>query len=137
MAKKPTKKMPMDKMPKGKKTGSKVNNDACCSEAKSPYCKPQPRDITDTEKASYLKLVALATAGKIVWTSECNGGYSGYDVWVGDGSVTLNKTGLGNTWHTVANFSVKGRQIAGDLSAIAVEQYATTIAQLTAEFLQA
>lgn len=99
-------------------------------------CVPNRKELTDTEKSIYLKLVALAIAGKIVWTSECNGEYSGYNVWVGDGNVTLNKRDQENTWHTVANFSVKGRQIAGDLGAIASEQYAATIAQITAEFLQ-
>ena len=100
-------------------------------------CAPPRKQLTDLEKSIYLKLVALALAGKIVWTSECNGTYAGFNIWVCDCDITVSKCEGDNNWHQVASMCVRGEQVAGDLAAIAKEQYGAYTQKLLDEFMNA
>lgn len=101
-------------------------------------CSSPPRkQITDAEKAIYLKLVALAVAGKIVWTSDSNGTYAGFNIWVCDADIVVSKCDGDNNWHQIASMYVRGFQVAGDLAAIAKEQYGAYSQKLVDEFMNA
>lgn len=101
----------------------------CCAE-------PKPRELTDTEKAIYLKLVALANAGKIIWDARNVGVWGQYRVYVYDGTIQIALCGKdGSELHNVAYFGIRGDQVAGDLAAIASEQYEAAKEQRAQEFL--
>lgn len=104
----------------------------------NPYCIPSRKDLTDTEKAIYLKLVELAKAGKIEWDTRDAGCFGKYRIEMYDTNVIVSVVddAIKNIRH-FASFDIRGTQIAGDLAAIASEQYDAFKAQLTAEFLQA
>lgn len=122
-----------------------MSNDVCCSEVAYPlesnlakFYKPKPKDLTDTEKAIYLKLVELAKAGKIAWDARNAGCYGLYRVSIYDNTIQVIKTDgeLRRVWD-VATFDIAGMQVAGDLATIASDQYDKACAQHSEEFLSA
>ena len=96
----------------------------------------RPKDLTDTEKAIYLKLVESAKAGKITWEGSKYGKYGDFRVTVDNTSTCLSKV-TNDMVHTVAYIEHGRGQIAGDLYELAKEQWAEQQATMTAEFLQA
>lgn len=100
------------------------------------YPGSKPSELTDTEKAIYLKLVALANAGKIIWDARNVGVWGQYRVYVYEGTVQLAFCDKdGRELHNVAYFGICGDQVAGDLAEIASEQHDVLKEQRAQEFL--
>ena len=91
--------------------------------------------LTDEQKSIYLKLVELAKAGKIEWESENTGKFGSYSIFTSDGTVSVTLELTKDRWLRVANFETRGEQLAGDLAAIANEQWQAKQKKLVEDFL--
>lgn len=92
--------------------------------------------LTDEQKSIYLKLVELAKAGKIEWDSENFGKLGERNVFVGDSGAVLVTIEISkDRWLQIANFETRSEQLAGDLAAIAKEQWKAKQKKLIEEFL--